>query len=329
MGHKISRRKRPHRGSLQFWPHKRSKRTTARIRKFPEISEVKPLLFAGYKSGMTHVIAYDNRKISSTRKKEISIPVTVIECPPIKIVGIRFYEKTPVGIKVLTQYLMKNEDNFFKRLLSPIKKDKDLNKIIEENKDKIHDLTLYGLTQPNKIGFKKKPELIEIGLGGSINEKIEYAKENLGKELRVSDVFEEKEEIDVASITKGKGFQGSVKRFHVKLLQNKAEKNRRKVGSLGSWHPAKTSYRTPQHGQLGYFARTEHNKVILKIGDKPEEVNPEGGFLKYGFVKNDYLLLKGSVPGPVKRLIKLRTGKRTSGKLLNVSLIEISRKSKQ
>ncbi len=329
MGHKISRRKRPHRGSLQFWPHRRSKRTHARIRRFPEIGEAKPLLFAGYKAGMTHIIAYDNRKTSSTKKKEISIPVTIIECPPLKIVGARFYQKTPEGLKVLTQYMIKNEDNFFKRLLSPIKKEKDLNKIIEENKDEIQDITLYGLTQPHKIGFKKKPELIEMGIGGSIEEKINFVKEKIGKEIRVSEVFKEKEEIDVASITKGKGFQGSVKRFGVKLLQNKSEKNRRKAGSLGSWHPAKTSYRTPQHGQLGYFARIEHNKVILKIGDNPEEVNPKGGFLKYGQVKNDYVIIKGSVPGPSKRLIKLRTSIKPSKKLFDVSLIEISKKSKQ
>ncbi|MFH1471187.1 MAG: 50S ribosomal protein L3, partial [Candidatus Micrarchaeota archaeon] len=44
----------------------------------------------------------------------------------------------------------------------------------------------------------------------------------------------------------------------------------------------------------------------LKIGDKPNEINPKGGFINFGVVKNDYLLIKGSVGGPKKRLIRMK-----------------------
>ena len=57
---------------------------------------------------------------------------------------------------------------------------------------------------------------------------------------------------------------------------------------------------------MGYHQRTEFNKRILKIGENGEEVTPKGGFLRYGPVKGMYLMLKGSVPGPAKRLIRLR-----------------------
>ena len=53
------------------------------------------------------------------------------------------------------------------------------------------------------------------------------------------------------------------------------------------------------------------NKRILKIGEKPEEINPSSGFPNYGFVSNEYVILRGSVPGPVKRLIKLRLAVRS------------------
>ena len=59
---------------------------------------------------------------------------------------------------------------------------------------------------------------------------------------------------------------------------------------------------------MGYHKRTEFNKKVLKIGDASEVdlVNPDGGFIKYGLVKNDYVLVKGSLPGPTKRLVILR-----------------------
>mgnify|MGYP001594856626 FL=1 len=64
-------------------------------------------------------------------------------------------------------------------------------------------------------------------------------------------------------------------------------------------------WRTAHAGKMGYHLRTEYNKQIIKIGNKPEEINTKGGTLDYGIVKNTYLLIKGSLGGPSKRLIKL------------------------
>jgi large subunit ribosomal protein L3 len=61
---------------------------------------------------------------------------------------------------------------------------------------------------------------------------------------------------------------------------------------------------------MGYHQRTELNKRILKIGKDGDEVTPEGGFLRYGPVKNAYIVLRGSVAGPAKRLVRLRYASR-------------------
>jgi large subunit ribosomal protein L3 len=63
--------------------------------------------------------------------------------------------------------------------------------------------------------------------------------------------------------------------------------------------------------------------MFLRIGQKPEDINPSAGFVGYGFVRNDYVLLKGSVPGPAKRLIKLRLAVRSApgGKEPQVSYV--------
>ena len=69
-------------------------------------------------------------------------------------------------------------------------------------------------------------------------------------------------------------------------------------------------------GQMGYHKRTEYNKKLLKIGNESEVdlINPDGGFVKYGLVKNNYIVVKGSLPGPSKRLVVLRKGVRNASK---------------
>jgi large subunit ribosomal protein L3 len=61
------------------------------------------------------------------------------------------------------------------------------------------------------------------------------------------------------------------------------------------------------------------------MGDKPEDVNPSAGFNGYGFVKNDYVLVKGSIPGPAKRLVKLRLAVRSPSPAKELALGYISK----
>jgi len=57
---------------------------------------------------------------------------------------------------------------------------------------------------------------------------------------------------------------------------------------------------------MGYQQRTEFNKRLMALGENGSEITPDGGFPGYGVVRNNYALIKGSLPGPVKRLVRMR-----------------------
>jgi len=179
---------------------------------------------------------------------------------------------------------------------------------MEGNLDQIVEFRVLAATQPRLASVpKKKPETMEIKIGGgTIKEQFEYIKNLLGKTVSVEGVFKDGQFVDIISITKGKGFQGPVKRWGVRILQDKGRKTKRGVATLGPWGPGRVLYTVPRAGQMGYHQRTEFNKRILKIGKDGKEVTPEGGFLRYGNVRSTYIMLDGSIPGPAKRLIRLR-----------------------
>ena len=172
---------------------------------------------------------------------------------------------------------------------------------------------------------------MELNLvGGTSTEKLEWAKERLGSEITIEDVWEGGQEIDVIGITKGKGFQGSVKRWGVKLLSHKNSKKRRQAGNLGDFGTGYVRSTVPQAGQMGYHQRTELNKRLLRISSpSTNEITPAGGFLNYGEVKNSYVLIQGSLPGPAKRLLRLRDPIRPRKNAHPVDLTYVSTASKQ
>lgn len=293
----------PRQGSMQFWPRKRARSSIARVRSWAPLKDVKPLCFAGYKVGMTHVTLTDNRPNALTKGEDIVWPVTVIECPPLKVAGVRFYSHDDYGWKPITHIMHDKLDKEVSRTISlPHKITKTFDAISPNN---INDVRLIVHTSPKltTIG-KKKPELFEVALGGSVADKITYAKTILGKEIPLTDVFNEGQQVDTHSISKGKGYQGPVKRFGINIRSHKSEKTKRGPGNVGSWTGNRSSP-VPHAGQMGYHQRIEYNKHIIKISNELEKVNPSGGFLRYGVVRNPYLLLKGSVPGASKRLIKM------------------------
>jgi len=293
----------PRRGSMQFWPRKKAKSEVVRIRSWAESKEAKPLGFAGYKAGMTHVFITDNRPNSITKGEDIRMPVTVIECPPIKVAGFILYKKDAYGLHAASQILADKLDKDLAKNF-PLPK-KTVKKAADVKIDDYADLRLLVFTQPKLTGIgKKKPELFELGIGGDLNAKFEYAKNNLGKEIKVQDVFKEGQAVDTRAVTRGKGFQGPVKRFGVAIRRHKSEKTKRGPGSLGPWHGL-LNWTVSHAGQTGYHQRVEYNKWLLKLGNNPDEINPKGGFLRYGVIKNNFILLKGSIQGPAKRLIKL------------------------
>jgi large subunit ribosomal protein L3 len=315
---------------MAYWPRKRAKRLVPRVRTVKS-EEAEPGLFAGYKAGMTHIMVVDNRKYSRTKGEKISVPVTVLEIPPLKVGGVRYYADTADGRVSIGEKWADNLDKDLGRKVKVKKKEKKGEKKEKKKEEKqmgeYHDIAILCYTQPP---FKRKPEVFEVPLGGSLQEKEAFAKEHLGKEIKAESVFKPGEQIDVIAITKGKGFQGVVKRFGVKLLHHKAEKARRKVGSMGPWHPAVTVRQTPNRGQMGFHQRVDYNKWVLAMGEDGEDVTPAGDFPHYGKVKN-YIVIKGSVPGPQKRLVLFRKAVRPDRKVPKQpgEITYISRSSKQ
>jgi len=365
MGDQMPKPHRPKRGSHGFSPRKRAKKEVPTIKSWPE-GNGKPHLqgFAAYKAGMTHAFVIDYRKTSTTAGQEVQVPVTILEAPPLKVCAIRLYREGYEGHQVIKDIWAKKEDLLvvkpkkeweeIKSLKEMSKKDKkemeDFNeKIFREipvkknanpekelkkvQLDEVDDVRVLVHTQPYIVKAipKKKPELMEVRIGGgTIEERLKYAKSILGKEVTIKDFTKSGDMIDVIAVTKGKGFQGHIKRWGLKLLTHKNSKHRRMIGNLGPKSPGYVKSTVPQAGQMGYHKRTEYNKRVLKIvcvseeekweskleGEKTKEQDkkkseeagfaPAGGFLHYGRIHNDYILLHGSVPGPAKRLIRLR-----------------------
>lgn len=309
MGRRVHR---PRRGALAYSPRVRAPRPFAHVRAWPESDSPCLQGIVGYKAGMLHVFMVDDRKSSVTAGQEISVPATVLEVPPLKIVAVCLYRKTPRGLRCIgTVWTNELPKEIFRRIPAPKKLDpaKGIEKYQEcIDKKLVDEVRVLACTQPVKSNMPKKtPEIAELRVGGaSVEERWNYAKEILGKEVRASEVFREGQLADVLAITKGKGFQGPVKRWGVKILPRKEEGGRRQVGTLGPWVPPRVMWTVPSAGQMGYHQRCEFNKRILKIGSNGKEVTPRGGFLRYGEIKGDYIILAGSVPGPTKRLVHLR-----------------------
>ena len=296
---------------MAFSPRKRARSETPHISSWAAVEgdDPKILGFAGYKVGMSHIMAVDYRKKSTTAGQEIRMPVTIVEIPPMKVIGARGYIQDTYGLRTLTEAWEKKIDKDLERTL-PIPKGHNAKAAWKKMSDSdLEEVRLLVHTQPRMVtGIpKKRPEIMEMAVGGgSVDAQIEFAKEMMGKEFTMSDFTQDGEMLDAIAVTTGYGFQGHVKRWGVKLLTHKNSKHRRMIGNLGPFSPGYVVSTVPQAGQTGYHQRTEYNKRLLKIGDNPDEINPKGGFLNYGLIRGNYALVHGSLPGPSKRLIRFR-----------------------
>lgn len=295
-------------GSLQFYPRVRAKKVIPSVN-WRNVSEKnadskKVLGFIGYKVGMVSVAVKDNTPDSMVKGKRVVIPSTIIECPLMKIFSIRLYK----GNKLLKDILVSN-DKLLKRKVK-VSKNIKADKIEEEVKDIDFDdvrVVVYSDVASTNVG-KKKPDMIEIALGNGMNkeEKINFIKEKLKTGISVTEVFEDTDQeiVDVRGVTKGYGTQGPVKRFGITLKASKSEKGQRRPGSLAPWHPARVTFRAPQAGQTGYHNRITYNNLVIKVGKISEsDINKKEGFNRYGNLKTEYIIVKGSIPGAKKRAI--------------------------
>ncbi|MBI4360633.1 50S ribosomal protein L3 [Candidatus Micrarchaeota archaeon] len=293
-------KKGPNRGSRAYWHRKRAPGLVPRIRTWSQHG--KGLQgFAGYKAGMAHVVMTEYRD-SPSKGQDVAKPVTLLVTPPLFIYAVVAYKMTPYGWKVVGEVPAVNAPKQVARTRPVAKKTQ---KKLDDYKD-ADAFRVIAVTLPHKVGLKKTPEVMEIALGGSKDEAFQYAASVLGKEVPVKDVFNAGELLDAISVTKGHGWQGVVKRFGVALNPHKATQARRHGGALGGETQAKVMYTIPRAGQTGFHRRTDRNKRIVAVADTAQSYQPKGGFRHFGLAQGACLVLEGSIPGPAKRLVRLR-----------------------
>jgi large subunit ribosomal protein L3e len=331
----------PRSGHLGFLPRKRTNKHRGKIRSFPKDDASKAphfTAFSAFKVGMTHITRDIHRIDSRLHKREVVEAVTILETPPLKVVGFVGYIETVKGMRALSTVWTKTlstemKRRFYKNWYHSKKKaftkyvDKKEEIANSENRIRKYCTTVRAICH-NQMHLmhnlrSKKAHIMEIQInGGTIGEKVDFVKGFLEKDLKVDNVFSSNEMIDVIGVTKGKGFTGVTKRYGVRKLPRKTHRGLRKVGCIGSWHPSKIQFNIPRAGQSGYHHRTECNKKIYRIGQgerhgctnnastdndlTTKNITPMGGFPHYGVVKDDYIMLKGCCVGPKKRNVLLR-----------------------
>merc|ERR1712176_124912 len=355
-------------GSLGFLPKKRTRHHSGRVRSFPKDDASKPChltAFMAYKAGMTHVVRDVDRPGSKIHKKEIVEAVSILEAPPMTVVGLVGYVETPRGLRSLStvwaaflseEVKRRFYKNWYKSKRKAMTKyaakwtgeSKDVDRELERIKKYCTVVRVIAHTQVKKLKLRqKKAHVMEIQVngGGSVAEKVDYAKGLFEQEVPVDTVFNQGEMIDVCGVTRGHGTEGVVTRWGVTRLPRKTHRGLRKVACIGAWHPSRVSFSVARSGQNGYHHRTEMNKKIYQIGEKggntncttdydltKKNITPMGGFPHYGVVDEEYLMLKGCVMGPKKRVITLRKTlvkqtKRDAVEEIHLKFIDTSSKS--
>jgi large subunit ribosomal protein L3e len=335
----------PRYGSLGFTPRKRAARHRGKVKSFPKDDKTKPphlTAFLGYKAGCTHIVRECDKPGSKLHKKEVVETVTIIEAPPMVVVGVVGYIETPQGLRALTTVWAHHLSNDLKRRFyknwykakkkafskyvkqyrDPKLKAKTIDNEIRRIKKYCPIVRVLAHTQIRKIGLRqKKAHLMEIQVnGGTTSQKVDFAVGLFEKIVPVGSIFTENEQIDIIGVTKGHGFEGVTARWGTTRLPRKTHKGLRKVACIGSWHPSRVQWSVPRAGQHGYYHRTEINKKIYRVatgrnpnsGTTPADltenkrITPLGGFPRFGIVDEDFLMIKGGTVGPKKRVLTLR-----------------------
>uniref|UniRef100_A0A3Q2QCY4 60S ribosomal protein L3 n=1 Tax=Fundulus heteroclitus TaxID=8078 RepID=A0A3Q2QCY4_FUNHE len=217
-------------------------------------------------------------------KKEVVEAVTIVETPPMVVVGVVGYVSTPRGLRsfktIFSEHMSDECKRRFYRNYKSKKKaftkyckkwqdeegKKQLEKDFSAMKKYCQVIRVIAHTQMRLLPLRqKKSHLMEVQLnGGTISDKVDWAREKLEQQVAVSGVFSQDEMIDVIGVTKGHGYKVT-SRWHTKKLPRKTHRGLRKVACIGAWHPARVAFSVARAGQKGYHHRTEINK-IYKIG---------------------------------------------------------------
>ena len=115
----------------------------------------------------------------------------------------------------------------------------------------------------------------------------------VGQEIKV-DIFSAGDIVDVTGVSKGKGYTGVIKRYNHHLINEThgAGPVHRSVGSLATTgrNNGRIEKNTPMPGHDGTLVTTNQNLEIIKVD-----------------VENNYMLIKGNVPGPKRGYVVVKT----------------------
>ncbi|HET6458238.1 MAG TPA: 50S ribosomal protein L3, partial [Nitrosopumilaceae archaeon] len=238
------------------------------------------------------------------------------------------YSKDRYGIDSSFDVYAKDLPKELPRLFTAKSDEKSLERA-EKSLGRINDVFAIAAILPGQAGIdQKKPYVFEIAVkGGDIQKQFAFVKDLLGKEVKVDQVFQKVADVDIAAITKGKGIEGPITRWGVKKKQHKSRKSVRALGTLGPISPATIMYTVPRAGQRGFHQRTQYNNRIMIMSNTQNsefKINPAGGFKHFGLVEGDFVVIRGSIPGTYRRLVKLRSPMRhRTSKITQPKVLEI------
>jgi large subunit ribosomal protein L3 len=120
----------------------------------------------------------------------------------------------------------------------------------------------------------------------------------VGQEIK-ADIFAAGEVIDVTGTTKGKGFQGVIKRHgQSRGPMGHGSHYHRRPGSMGTMRPMRVFKGKKLPGHMGTLTVTIQNLEVVAVD-----------------VENNVILIKGNVPGPKKGLVLIRSAVKANGKI--------------
>jgi large subunit ribosomal protein L3 len=151
--------------------------------------------------------------------------------------------------------------------------------------------------EDKRVKLSNKPEQGHVAKANTAPKRfirefrnLDAAAYEVGQEVKV-EIFAEGDVIDVTGVTKGKGFQGVIKR-HGQSRGPMAHGSRyhRRPGSMGPVAPNRVFKQKKLPGQMGGTVVTIQNLEIIKVD-----------------VERNLLLVKGNVPGSKKALVTVKT----------------------
>merc|ERR1712232_1029799 len=188
-----------------------------------------------------------DRPGSKLHKKEVAEAVSILEAPPMVVVGLVGYVETPRGLRALScvwaghlsdECKRRFYKNWYKAKHKAFTKyqkkwseaqkgsEEPMDAEIKRIKKYCHVIRAICHTQISKVKIGlKKAHIKEIQVnGGTVEQKVDYVKGLFEQEVKIADVFAQDEMVDAIGVTKGHGFHGVITRWGCTRLPRKTHR---------------------------------------------------------------------------------------------------------